>query len=128
MEINVDSEKNIAMVVMSGEVSPQSVIETVQAMLSHPAFSPTMSSIWDYRHCVVGEFPLAELKRVGDLAHATKDINYNAKIALVVGDDLQFGLSRMFVMLNEFEHVEFRPFRDIDTAEDWICGRIEIDS
>lgn len=119
MELSVDKKRGIARIVFSGPITPGCVIDAVNRMLDHPDFVTDMPSLWDYRDCNVGEFTAEDLRRIGEFAHQTVERNNSARIAIVVNGDLQYGLTRMFVMMNEITHLEFVPFRDYDAAERW---------
>lgn len=120
MKLHIDNSIGLARVKFNGVITPNSVIDAVMQILSHPEFKTNMPSLWDYRECDFSAFNAQDLRRIGDVAHNTVEQNNNARIALLVEGDLQFGLSRMFVMLNEITHLDFQPFRDEEKALQWV--------
>jgi hypothetical protein len=48
------------------------------------------------------------------------------KWAIIAGDDLAFGLSRMFGALTDEHRITTRVFRDVETADDWLGLGVEM--
>ncbi len=115
----VDKLSGIARITFSGRVTHNDVVAAIFQLLDHPDFRSDMPSVWDYRGCEVEGFSEEEMRQLGEVAHQTSGRHNEARLALVAGSDLQFGLSRMFIMLNEIVHLEFEVFRDINEAERW---------
>ena len=124
LEIEIDTEKGIARLMPSGTVSVDGIIEMIHQMLEHPDFRPGMPSLWDYRACDAVNISTDDLRRIGNVASENAEQRGSARLAVVTGDDLQFGLSRMFAMMNDLQHLDYAVFRDISEAEHWLTEPI----
>ncbi len=115
--IEIDKATRLVRVTPNEMVTLERVIETINRMLEHPDFDPGMPSLWDYRSCPDVSFSAEELRQLGDIANQNASRRGHARLAVVAGSESQFGLSRMFAMLNDMTHLEFLVSRDIVEAE-----------
>lgn len=78
--------------------------------------SPSRLRLWDLT-CGVDLPP----EQVRELAEHGKSLTSPvAKVAVVATEDLTYGLSRMYGIFREEEHVEFRVFRTEQEARAWL--------
>lgn len=120
MKIEIDTNARFIRVTPHGLVTLERVVHTIDEMLDHSEFESGMPSLWDFRACEIAGFSTDELRQLGAVARGNAERRGRARLAIVVSTDLQFGLSRMFAMLNELSHLEAVVFRDIVEAERWI--------
>ena len=123
MEISfqVAPDKSFATVTITGKFDLDAFKDFYKQMVAHPDFSPGMNVIWDTRQADIFKISQEEMRTVsGHIAQLTKDRGAG-RGALVVSDDISFGVSRMGEMMTEkFVTVTVRVFRDIENAEKWI--------
>jgi hypothetical protein len=77
--------------------------------------------IWDFRSCRPSEdFDYDAVLRI--IGHVQTQYNdeWSAKTAILVDQDLQFGLSRMFEALVDSNPTEIGIFYDASVANEWI--------
>lgn len=73
--------------------------------------------LWDFRDSAV-DFTAAEL---AEIASVSNRMGWHpSKIAILVGNDLTFGLSRMYQVFRESEHTAVSVFRDESEALRWL--------
>jgi hypothetical protein len=82
-----------------------------------PDFAPDFSQMVDFREITGVEFGPEEVRQF-----AERNIySSHSRRAIVVGDDLLFGLARMFEIHRELRGEKgIRVFRDYDEALDWV--------
>lgn len=117
--LTIDGETGIPIITVRGELTESDFRQFVMAGRSIPAFWNATESLWDLRG--VTEFPSAN----GIHNLATFVLNYLKppyRVAIVVSQDVHFGLSRMFSILGEQAGVARRVFRDYEQARDWLLG------
>lgn len=123
MEITftVAPEKSFGTVTITGKFDLDTFRDFYKQMVSHPDFSSGMSVIWDVRQADISKISQDEMRTVGNnIAYLTKERG-SGKGALVVSDDISFGVSRMGEMMTEkFVTVTVRVFRNMENAVKWI--------
>ena len=101
-----------------------SLTEIAAALAEHldagplPADAP---SLWDLREL---DFPSLDRRFTERMVEVRADEprRRGARIALLVADDLGFGMMRMYVLLSDPLGQEMAVFRDEAAAERWLCG------
>ena len=123
MEISflVSPDKSFATVTINGKFDLSKFNVFYKQMVSHPDFSSGMNVIWDVRKADISKISQDEMRTVsGHIAQLTKKRG-SGRGALVVSDDISFGVSRMGEMMTEkFVTVAVRVFRNMEDAEKWI--------
>ena len=89
-------ELNYLRVRASGRLEVGELLKFAQEIRQHPEFIPGMNSIWDllgteYHHVEVKDF-----EEAAEFRELVEEERGTATVVIVVGDDLGFGLSRMF--------------------------------
>ena len=121
MEISTDIKNNIRYQAVKGVIDIDKLIKYLEQIYKVPEFNPNMDVFWDLREADFSSVSTEAIYNfigfVGKYWGKEKD----TKAALVVSDDLGFGLSRMYEMLLETDSPsQINIFRDIDKAEEWI--------
>jgi hypothetical protein len=117
--LTIDEETGIPVITVRGELTESEFRQFVMAGRSIPAFWNATKSLWDLRQ--VTEFPSAN--GIHSLAlFVLKYIKPPYLVAIVVSQDVHFGLSRMFSILGEQAGVARRVFRDYEQARIWLLG------
>ena len=123
MEITfkVAPEKSFATVTITGKFELNTFKDFYKQMVSHPDFSSGMSVIWDTRQADISKISQDDMRVISShIARLTKERGAG-KGALVVPDDISFGVSRMGEMITEKSvTVTVRVFRSMEDAEKWI--------
>ena len=83
-------------------------------------YNPIHNELSDFRHADLTQLTGEGLRRVMDLSRQLNVVEPPPLTALLVGDDLHYGLSRMSSALAADWSPNFRVFRDHDEAVAWI--------
>lgn len=119
--IKIDHEKSIAIIEIHGTAEMPDIQRAIKALLENPDHLDGMDEIWDFREASLESFTRKDLQ---DLAlFISKHLDKLAKrTALVVKNDLEFGIGRMWDVYAESDAPQERKlFRDIEEAFDWLA-------
>ena len=119
MELQIDQEKNIAFIKLTGQPSREDIVQAFDAAVQDEKYKKGMGRLWDFRDADLSSFDTATIV---DLAqHSLKyppGIN-DVKVAFVTGKDIDYGLSRMFEMASASK-TPINVYRSMDEAEKWM--------
>ena len=129
IEREFDQVENRMLFRVIGKVDADHVMETVKQSIEHPDFTPGMNSIWDLTSAVLDDICMADFEAVS-LAKHIKNANErgDARVAIVVSDDLGTGLSRMFAAYRSPAHIEYQVFKSVSDASVWLAGKPPVES
>ncbi len=99
-----------------GVLTDAEIFAHAESLRSNARFDPGFRQIVDFRE-------LREIRLTGAGVHAVAQNNpfrRDARRALVVVTDEAFGLARMFELFTEADPEQFRIFREIGPALEWI--------
>jgi hypothetical protein len=123
MPVEFDPQLRLFRVLLIGRVDVTRVLATLTEMFAHPNFAPGVPAIWD-----ANDADLSALKR--EDFHAFREYQAQrvatrgrARIAMVSGNDLEFGFGRMFAQMANLSHLEINVFREMEDAEHWVLER-----
>ena len=120
MDLYISENPALVRVTPKGKLTLEYAGDLVKRMLDHPNFKPGLPSIWDLRETDVSAFSLDNIQSLIAINRKYQKERGNAYIAIVAPDDLSFGLSRMYEMLDNAPHLRINVFRDLALAEKWI--------
>ena len=117
----VSPDKSFGTVIIKGKFDLDAFKDFYRQMVSHPDFRTGMNVIWDTRQADISKISQDEMRFISShIAPLTKERG-EGKGALVVSDDVSFGVSRMGEMMTEkYVTVTLRVFRNMEEAEKWI--------
>ena len=119
--IQIDREKNIAMLEIHGHPTILSIREIVEALLSDPDHQDGMDEIWDFRHASLANFTSEDLISIASLLTQHLD-RLGKRAALVVGRELEYGVGQMWsAFAEEGAPRERRLFRCMEEAFLWLA-------
>ena len=117
----VDVKRNLMIHSFSETASLNTIVETIDAILSHPLYKPGMSMIWFCEDGVEVDIDSEEPQKISDYARKELDrFGQVYKLALVAKEDLAYGMLRMYQSWSGDRPVEINVFRTMDDAQDWI--------
>ena len=116
-EIQSGVDNEYLRAVLHGKASYADFIAVIDAMTNEVSFS-CPKRLWDLRDCDLTEMSSDELRRLAKYGQA-KDAGVG-KGALLVSDDLTYGLSRIHQVFRESDELEVRVFRDEVEAVAWL--------
>ena len=114
----IDKERRLVMSSGSGVLTKEDVLGHMDRLSKDPDFDPHFSQLADFTQLTetaIGPEDIRLFARV-DL------FSPNSRRAMVVKDDLQFGLLRMFEIHRDLNgETGIRIFRNFDEAMEWIA-------
>jgi hypothetical protein len=123
LEFQVDADKQIITVRVSGVVGDHEGEEYMKTLLDDPLYDPAFSVLADAREVArvdltsPGMQSLAEYMQLNDARHG------GGKLAIVVKSDELFGLARMYQQLRFDAQYEIAVFRDYYVALAWLLEK-----
>lgn len=116
----VDQERRLVMSTGSGVLTMADLLAHQEKLLVDPDFSPDFSQFWDLTHVTEVELTTEELRRLA----ARSIFSPESRRAILVSNDLVFGLSRMFEIFREtLGENGIHVFRNLDNALDWVLAK-----
>ena len=108
---------------VEGELTFQEQMDALKAFYSG---EPTANVVWDFRLLEGKRISSQELEEISDFIKTNQAKRPQGKTALVVSNDLDYGLSRASMTLYEIRNVSLSlmPFPSMDEALKWIDGEI----
>ena len=113
----IDKERRLVMTSGAGILTKEDIWGHMDRLSADPDFQPDFCQLVDFRHITDVQFGPEEVRQF-----AERDIySPKARRALLVKDDLHFGLARMFEIHRELRgETGIRVFRELDEALDWV--------
>jgi hypothetical protein len=106
-----------------GEFSVDEYLEEMERFLASEIFRPGMASLWDFRETTVDSVSPEDLKEIARYNSSIASRRGDAwKVALVVGEPLAFGLSRMFGTFAHDAPNLVNVFRTMEEADKWLSS------
>jgi hypothetical protein len=116
---SVEPDDDTTVFTVTGEVTAAEIIDAIMDFL---LTAPTQLVIWDLGNGSLHKIPPRDLRSIVERAGPYTVARAGGRTAIVVHNDLDFGLSRMFEAFAELGEVPFeiRVFRDITGAKEWL--------
>ena len=112
----IDTELSTIFSTGAGALSDDDLRGHQKQLLGDPAFDPSFNQLWDFRQVAQVDVSSEALRELA----AARSFTPSAKRAVVAPGEVLYGLARMFQMRHDGAPEEFRVFRDIHEAEDWL--------
>lgn len=91
-----------------------------QMLIEDPEFISGMPTLYDIRQEAVNVITKEHIRTIGDQTDSIIHRRGKHRTALLAGDDLSFGLSRMYEILGEHPDINLTVFRDEEEAINWL--------
>ena len=110
---------NLTIIVFSGKVT---VDEIVDAIEDYYRGGITTNLIWDYTSADLTVITSDQLQHISSVAQSYAHLRKDGKTAIVMPDELGFGIGRMYEIFNEMNEVpiQYHIFKHIDEAMHWL--------
>ena len=102
-----------------GTFDDQSIYQAFYDLWMAPDYE-LIPEILDYRNADFNAVTSVGIYKIASLNERLHIGKPTPRVALLVTDDLQFGISRVGAMTNEFRNPNIRIFRDYDEALSWV--------
>ncbi len=127
IEIDIDSVRRIARMRVFGAWDVSDFSAKITELTDNPNFIPGMPAIWDMRDADLGGMTKGDMLALGEQSRQLAHRRGNARVALVVPDDLGFGVARMLEVRGAAPHLDIAVFRAFGEAEEWIVASPQSD-
>jgi hypothetical protein len=116
----IDKERRLVLSSGAGVLTKEDIFGHMERLSKDPDFDPDFSQLADFRQITALEFGPEDVR-----IFAQRTIfSLRSRRAILVKDDLQFGLARMFEIHRELHgETGIHVFRNLDEALDWIAAR-----
>jgi hypothetical protein len=108
-------------VIIEGEMFLDTYRKALAALVQEKQFHTNMDTIWDLRNADLSGMSSNNIREGVTMASQSAEWRgTHWKTAVIVGDDLSFGLARMSEMLANGAPYRMGIFRTLEQAEKWI--------
>lgn len=122
MILSVDPERRLATVRLTGTLQADDLKEAFAAMVGHPDFEAGFNSLWDLRGASAARLDFEALRDVVRAVATRKDARGRGKVAIVVTQDVDYGVSRVYEMLASGLPTVVNVFRTLEEAAAWFAA------
>lgn len=112
----IDQGRSIVLTRAWGEVTDGDLLAHVRSLAADARFKPHFNQLVDFRDAKDVDVSLAGIIKLAEL----NPFRSGARRAVVIHDDVLFGMARMYRILREPAVEEFELFRSMDLALDWL--------
>ena len=121
MSIQIDKEREVMVIKLSGEFDLTIVKKVVDALQEHEDYNPRYAALYDLRDVTMGGITADQLQR---LAFDVFDPSWDGtRFAMVATADDVYGMARVYAAVaDETVKQQRRAFRDYDAALEWVGG------
>jgi hypothetical protein len=124
MPIRMVIERDIGLIrtTASGRVTGHDLVEYYRRLRAHPDFRSNLNEIFDATLVDTVDVAAEDVRALSSITEEFTKHGVPVRVAIVAPGDLEFGMSRMYEMLQVQSINVLRVFRDRKTAEDWILA------
>jgi hypothetical protein len=116
----IDKERRLVLSSGAGVLTKEDILGHMERLSKDPDFDPDFSQLMDFTQITALEIGPEDVRRFAE----RNIFSSHSRRAMVVRNDLQFGLARMFEIHRELNgETGIRVFRTLDEALDWIMVR-----
>jgi len=116
----IDESSGVVLTTASGVLTDQELLEHKRKLTSDSKFRPGMVELSDIRAITKLAVTNAGIAQFVSQDASDKAALEGHKLAIVVSDDLAFGMARMYEMMTSMNIPGVRIFRDINEARSWL--------
>ena len=119
IETKKSEKHDLTLYTIKGEVNGDEIIEKIRQELTE---KHTSLIIWDFSGVEQVDLPIEKMYQILTIGKKLSEIRKFGKTAIVVPQDLGFGLGRMYEAYSEIEvfPTENRAFRTMEQACEWL--------
>ncbi len=119
--INADARRRVA--TFTGRVGDRELFDAYAALVSEPAYDPSLDDLIDLRGVTHMGVTGAGLHRLIAMYDQRDSDGYRTRVAIVAPADVLYGVARMFQALRgDDTPEEIEVFRGMDDAMCWLTG------
>jgi hypothetical protein len=116
----IDKDRKLVMRTLAGVATLADGLAHQENLRKHADFDPRFHQLIDCTHTTKIEFTHEDMQRLA----RDSLFSPNSRRAILVSDDVAFGLARMFEMLRDTMGEQgIRVFRNLDEALEWVLAK-----
>jgi len=119
----IEKENGLIRTTASGRVSGAELVDYYRRLRGHPDFKRTLNEIFDASQVEAVDMTADDVRRLSAVTEEYTSVGVPVKVAIVAPGDLEFGMSRMYEMLQVQSINTLKVFRERAPAERWIAGQ-----
>lgn len=120
IDCEIDDANNVVYTRVTGDVQSQQVVEKLSSLINDPSYRPGLNGLVDLRRSTTHS-STEDVRHIAELLIASRERIGQSRTAIVVADELAFGLTRMFEAYAEDSSINTRIFWNMDEAYDWLA-------
>jgi hypothetical protein len=121
--MRIDSALGVRFHRVTGTLALDELVRHLQDLYANETYDPGMNVLWDIREADVSSFTREDVITLRDFVKDKWGAGDDGRAALVVAEELSFGLARMYGTLLESQtSSKVTIFRDMDEAIDWLVS------
>jgi len=120
MELQIDEEKNIAYIKLSGLLSEKDILSAFDATVSSENYKKGMGRLWDLRDVNLSSLSPAGVDRMAQYPLKFSAGIDDVKVGIVATRPLEFGIARMAEGCSSDSKTKIHVFNDMEEAERWM--------
>ena len=115
----IDKQRLYIQRVLSGTVTSDEILASLTETLKHPDYQPGMKSLTDLRSIQHYASP-QDVRQIANFILGRSEEVRGGKAAIVVSQDVSYGMARMLELLTESSQLSIGVFRDMKEAYEWL--------
>lgn len=119
IDCRIDEEDGIVYTTLTGEVDEDEIVKALSGIITSPSYRPGLDGLVDLRGHNATQSSAA-VRRIAELMTRHHAEIGHSRAALVVSDELGFGLARMYQAFAQDSSIETRIFYELAEANDWL--------
>jgi hypothetical protein len=128
----IDKQRRFILRIISGAATSDEILASLAEVLKHPDYHPGMKSLTDLRAIQHYASP-QEVRQIANFILGREEEVRGGKAAIVVSQDVSFGMARMLEMLTESSQLSIRVFKNLKEAYEWLeieagCNTVSLSS
>ena len=122
IETTVDEKQNLTIHKCSGDLTEQEILDTVHSFYGG---DPTLLTLWDFSNASVDNISSETVRNIFTLIQRIGPRRQGGKTAVVVPEDLAYGMARMFQIMSDTNDFPFKikVFRYYGEASQWLLEK-----
>ena len=116
----IDKQNGLIQTAASGRVSGPELVDYYRRLRTHPDFKRNLNEIFDASQVEAIDVTADDVRRLSAMTEEYTRLGVPVKVAIVAPGDLEFGMSRMYEMLQIQSINTLKVFHERSAAERWI--------
>lgn len=120
IETSFDQKNNLTIHKVEGQITAKEIKEKIETY--YAGESITKNTLWDFTQADISNICANEYLGLVNMTKVFAHLRKEGKTALVISDNVDYGIGRMYETLSEMEELsyEIRIFRGTKKAENWL--------